>query len=158
MIGIGRRYRYCFISRLQRYFSLFGFRPVVVVGGGVVIPSRRYCVASISCRRRFKRDVQFELPQKRQIICLSLLFFHGHYCSTCRGKRHQNTAQPEVYMSLNRSLANRLLTAESTYFEKERVACLFCIMVVVSSATGEMTPSHEQVASFFGARSVSLCC
>lgn len=40
-------------------------------------------------------------------------------------------------MSLNRSLANRLLTAESTYFEKERVACLFCIMVVVRSATGK---------------------
>lgn len=74
------------------------------------------------------------------------------------GEKYQNTAQPEVYLSLNRSLANRLLTAESTYFEKERVACLFCIMVVVSSATGEMTPSHEQVASFFDARSVSLCC
>lgn len=29
-------HRYCFISRLQRSFSLFGFRPVVVVGGGVV--------------------------------------------------------------------------------------------------------------------------
>lgn len=52
-------------------------------------------------------------------------------------RTHQNTAQPEVYLSLNRSLANRLLTAESTYFEKERVACLFCIMVVVSSATGK---------------------
>lgn len=80
-------YRYCFIYRLQRSFSLFGFRPVVGGGGGV--PSRRYYVASISCRRRFQtrcavvvpgpRPVvvfmfpNSELSQKRQIICLSLL-------------------------------------------------------------------------------------
>lgn len=47
-------HRHCFISRLQRSFSLFGFRPVVVVVVGVGVPSRRYCVASISCRRRFQ--------------------------------------------------------------------------------------------------------
>lgn len=142
-------HRYCFISRLQRSFSLFGFRPVVVVDGGV--PSRRYYVASISCRRRF---------QTRCAVHLSAIAIFS-VATTARRvgrkKKLQNTAQPEVYLSLNRSLANRLLTAESTYFEKERVACLFCIMVVVRSATGEMTPSHEQVASFFDARSVSLC-
>lgn len=98
----------------------------------------------------FRRDVQF--------ICLPLLYFPWPPLLDVSGEKHQNTAQPEVYLSLNRSFANRLLTAESTYFEKERVACLFCIMVVVSSATGEMTPSHEQVAAFFDARSVSLCC
>lgn len=108
-------------------------------------------MASISCRRRFRRDVQF--------ICLPLLYFPWPpLLDVSKKRKHQNTAQPEVYMSLNRSLANRLLTAESTYFEKERVACLFCCIMVVSSATGEMTASHEQVASFFGARSVSLCC
>lgn len=78
----------------------------------------------------FRRDVQF--------ICLPLLFFPT--ARRVEKKNHQNTAQPEVYLSLNRSLANRLLTAESTYFEKERVACLFCIMVVVSSATGKGHP------------------
>lgn len=77
----------------------------------------------------FRRDVQF--------ICLPLLYFPWPPLLDVSGEKYQNTAQPEVYLSLNRSLANRLLTAESTYFEKERVACLFCIMVVVSSATGK---------------------
>lgn len=65
MIGIGGRYRYCFIYRLQRSFSLFGFRPVGV-----------WCwwCCSICCVRLqsavvvvFRRDVQF--------ICLPLLYF-----------------------------------------------------------------------------------
>lgn len=87
-------------------------------------------MASISCRRRF---------QTRCAVHLSAIAIFS-VATTARRvekKKHQNTAQPEVYLSLNRSLANRLLTAESTYFEKERVACLFCIMVVVSSATGK---------------------
>lgn len=74
-------------------------------------------------------------------VCHCYFFSRGHHCSTCREKKKlQNTAQPEVYLSLNRSLANRLLTAESTYFEKERVACLFCCIMVVSSATGKGHP------------------
>lgn len=89
-------------------------------------------MASISCRRRF---------QTRCAVHLSAIAIFSVATTARRvGGKYQNTAQPEVYLSLNRSLANRLLTAESTYFEKERVACLFCIIVVVSSATGKGHP------------------
>lgn len=75
-------------------------------------------MASICCRRRF---------QTRCAVHLSAIAIFS-VATTARRvekKKHQNTAQPEVYMSLNRNLANRLLTAESTYFEveKELPAC-----------------------------------
>lgn len=79
-------YRYCFISRLQRSFSLFGVCPVVFFGVvfvppvvcgfnqlsssfqtrcAVVVPGPRPVVVFM-----FPNS---ELSQKRQIICLSLL-------------------------------------------------------------------------------------
>lgn len=121
-------YRYCFIYRLQRSFSLFGFRPVVGGGGGVV-PSIVWLQSAVVVV--FRRSAKLS-------VCHCYFFPVATTARRVgRKKKHQSTAQPEVYLSLNRSLANRLLTAESTYFEKERVACLFCIMVVVSSATGK---------------------
>lgn len=72
-------------------------------------------MASISCRRRF---------QTRCAVHLSAIAIFSVATTARRvGGKYQNTAQPEVYLSLNRSLANRLLTAESTYFEKELPAC-----------------------------------
>lgn len=122
LIGIG-----IVSSTVSSDLFLFSvFVPLLLL---VVVLFHLLCAASISCRRRC---------QTRCAVHLSAIAIFSVATTARRvGGKYQNTAQPEVYMSLNRSLANRLLTAESTYFEKERVACLFCIMVVVSSATGK---------------------
>lgn len=130
LIGIGRRYRYCFIYRLQRSFSLFGFRPVVV---GVVVPSRRYCVASISCRRRF---------QTRCAVHLSAIAIFSVATTARRVGRKKKTSK---YSAAGALLVSQQKSCKPLaycrkylrYFEKERVACLFCCIMVVSSATGK---------------------
>lgn len=107
-------HRYCFISRLQRSFSLFGFRPVVVVGGGVV-PSIVWLQSAVVVV--FRRDVQF--------ICLPLLYFPWPPLLDVSKKRNIKTQRSRRFTCLSTEVLQTacLLQKVPILRKKELPAC-----------------------------------